>query len=243
MTNGRTHLYTTISLASVCLVGGFLPHLLHCLFCKGFFLLQDFFFLVFFFPSPAGPVGPPSREPNEQNTCLNSYRIFILCRAAGGMLCVFWCRAKFPTRTICLQSGPSLSLSGSQGKWARNVATPFFQLQASIAGHFCDTTALKGALRFQSSKPKLPGDFQLRHWYTALLPLSPLAPSRHIYDPQAAAEMAWFVVVLKTYFGILPDKEPSGSVRGVCLEEYRVSLLTKCCFQCRLSASASRSSC
>lgn len=150
-----------------------------CIVCfvKVFFTSGFFFFFSSFFPSPAGPVGPPSREPNEQNTCLNSYKIFILCRAAGGMLCLFWCRAKFPTRTICLQSGPSLSLSGSQGKWARNVATPFFQLQASIAGHFCDTTALKTALHFQSSKPKLPGDFQLRHWY----PLSPTAPSRHIY--------------------------------------------------------------
>lgn len=80
-----------------------------------FFLLQAIFF-SFFSPFPGGRVCPPLREPNEQNACLNSYRIFILYRAAGGMLCLFWCRAKFPTRTICLQSAPSLSLSGSQGK-------------------------------------------------------------------------------------------------------------------------------
>lgn len=132
MTNANPCLYSTISLASVCLV------------LERFFsLLQATFFLNSFFPSLVVLVCPPLRGPNEQNTCLNSYRIFILCRAAGGILCLFWCRAKFPTRTICLQSAPSLSLSESQGKWARNVATAFFQLQASIAGHFCDTYTAK----------------------------------------------------------------------------------------------------
>lgn len=127
----KTHIYTAP-----------FPKSPSVLFWRRFFLLQATF-LKFFFPFPGGHVCPPLREPNERNACLNSYRIFILCRAAGGMLCLFWCRAKFPTRTICLQSAPSLSLSGSQGKWARNVATAFFQLQASIAGHFCDTYTTK----------------------------------------------------------------------------------------------------
>lgn len=134
----------------------FMQHLFHslCLSCGwippstfALLVLENFFFFtsskIFFFPSPGGPLNPPSREPNEQSICLNSYRLFILCRAAGRMLCLFWCRAKFPTRAICLQSGPSLSPSGSQGKWARNVAAVFFQLQASIAGHFHDNYSTK----------------------------------------------------------------------------------------------------
>lgn len=99
---------------SLCLSCGWIPPSTFVLLVlERFFLLQARFFV---FPSPGGPLSPPSRDPNEQNACLNSYRIFILHRAAGGMLCLFWCRANFPTRTICLQSGPSLSLSGSQGK-------------------------------------------------------------------------------------------------------------------------------
>lgn len=109
----KMHSCSTSSIASVCLVDGFLPQLLHCLFWRIFFFTSS---KIFFFPSPGGPLNPPSREPNEQSICLNSYRLFILCRAAGRMLCLFWCRAKFPTRAICLQSGPSLSPSGSQGK-------------------------------------------------------------------------------------------------------------------------------
>ena len=103
---------------SLCLSCGWIPPSTFALLVleSFFYFKQDFFNYYYFFPSSRGPVSPPSREPNEQSTCLNSYRIFISCRAAEGMLCLFWCRDKFCTRTVSLQSGPSLSLSRSQGK-------------------------------------------------------------------------------------------------------------------------------
>lgn len=131
-----------------------------CIACFGEFFCfkQDYFF-----PFPGGPLSPPFRKPNEQSICLNSYRFSFYTEQQEECCAFSGAELNFPPEPYVCKAdllSPSVDLKGNEQEMWQLPSFSYRQVQQDI---FVTTTALKTALHFQSSKPKLPGDFQLRH--------------------------------------------------------------------------------